>query len=61
VQDVAAAARAMRSRAALLDDISRQAVPVENAELGASWHAMRSARSHPARSLEPVRHRRSAT
>lgn len=59
VQDVATAARAMRSRAALLDEISRQAVPVENAELGASWHAMRTARSHPARALQPSRQRRS--
>ncbi|MGQ2980132.1 MAG: diguanylate cyclase domain-containing protein [Polaromonas sp.] len=57
VQDMAVAARAMRSRAALLDEISRQAVPVENAELGASWHAMRTARSHPAR-LQPARQRR---
>jgi GGDEF domain-containing protein len=59
-QDMAAAARAMRSRAALLDEISRQAVPVENAELGTSWHAMRTARSHPARALQPVRSRRTA-
>lgn len=59
VQDMAAAARVMRSRAALLDEISRQAVPVENAELGASWHAMRTARSHPAR-LQPVGSRRTA-
>lgn len=51
-QDMAAAARTMRSRAALLDEISRQAVPVENAELGASWHAMRTARSHPARARQ---------
>jgi GGDEF domain-containing protein len=58
-QDMATAARKMRSRAALLDEISRQAVPVENAELGASWHAMRTARSHPAR-LQPVRSRRTA-
>ncbi|MDO9359931.1 MAG: diguanylate cyclase [Polaromonas sp.] len=60
VQDVAEAARAMRSRAALLDEISRLAVPVENAELGASWHALRTARSHPARALQPVRQRRTA-
>jgi len=60
IQDVAAAARAMRSRAALLDEISRQAVPVENAELGASWHAMRTAHSHPARALQPLRQRRTA-
>lgn len=61
VQGVATAARAMHSRAALLDEISRQAVPVENAELGASWHAMRTARSHPARALQSARQRRTAT
>lgn len=60
VQAVAAAARDMRSRAALLDEISHLAVPVENAELGTSWHAMRNARSHPARTLQPVRQRRTA-
>jgi GGDEF domain-containing protein len=60
VQDMATAARAMRSRAALLDEISHLAVPVENAELGASWHAMRTARSHPARALQPARQRRTA-
>jgi hypothetical protein len=36
-----------------------QAVAAQNAELGASWHAMRTARSHPAR-LQPVRQRRPA-
>jgi GGDEF domain-containing protein len=60
VEDVAAAARAMRSRAALLDDLSHLAVPVESAELGASWHAMRSARTHLARALQPVRQRKTA-
>ena len=48
-EEMAAAARGMRSRAALLDEISRQAVPVENAQLGVSWHAMRSGRQHHAR------------
>ncbi|MBC7608210.1 MAG: GGDEF domain-containing protein [Polaromonas sp.] len=41
VQRVAEAARQMRSRAALLDPESRQAVPVESADLGNSWRAMR--------------------
>lgn len=59
-QDMATAARGMRSRAALLDEISRQAVPVEKAELGASWHAMRPARSHHVRATQGVRQRRSA-
>lgn len=58
-EDMAAAARGMRSRAALLDEISRQAVPVENAELGASWHAMRPARPHHTRQSHAVRQRRS--
>lgn len=58
-QDMATAARGMRSRAALLDEISRQAVPVENAELGASWHAMRPARSRHVRPAHGVRQRRS--
>lgn len=42
-QSVAQAARAMRSRAALLDPETRTAVPVEHAELGSSWHALRNA------------------
>ena len=42
-QSVAQAARAMRSRAALLDPDTRTAVPVEHAELGSSWHALRNA------------------
>ena len=42
-QSVAEAARAMRSRAALLDPESRTAVPVEHAELGSSWRALRDA------------------
>lgn len=48
-EEMAAAARGMRSRAALLDEITRQAVPVENAQLGVSWHAMRSGRPRQAR------------
>ena len=36
------------------------AVPVENAELGPSWRAMRSAAPHLARALHPVRHRKHA-
>lgn len=42
-QSVAEAARAMRSRAALLDPESHTAVPVEHAELGSSWRALRNA------------------
>jgi len=42
-QSVAQAARTMRSRAALLDPESRTAVPVEHAELGSNWGALRSA------------------
>ena len=44
-QSVAEAARGMRSRAALLDPESRKAVPVEQADLGSSWRALRPARS----------------
>lgn len=58
-EDMAKAARGMRSRAALLDEFNRQAVPVENAELGASWHAMRPARPHHPRPAHGVRQRRS--
>jgi GGDEF domain-containing protein len=57
-QDVAASARSMRSRAALLDELSRQAVPVENAELGTSWHALHSSRKHAARPLQALRRRK---
>jgi GGDEF domain-containing protein len=60
-QDVAIAARGMRSRAALLDDVTSHAVPVENAELGTSWRALRAVGPHPARALHPVRHRKHAT
>jgi GGDEF domain-containing protein len=42
-QSVAEAARGMRSRAALLDPESHSAVPVEHAELGSSWRALRNA------------------
>jgi len=42
-QSVAQAARAMRSRAALLDPESHAAVPVEHAELGSSWVPLRNA------------------
>jgi GGDEF domain-containing protein len=43
VQAVAEAARAMRSRAAMLDPETHAAVPVEHAELGSSWRALRKA------------------
>ena len=42
-QSVAQAAREMRSRAALLDPESHAAVPVEQAELGSNWGALRNA------------------
>lgn len=42
-QTVAEAARSMRSRAALLDPETHAAVPVEHAELGSSWRALRNA------------------
>jgi GGDEF domain-containing protein len=42
-QAVAEAARAMRSRAAMLDPETHAAVPVEHAELGSSWRALRNA------------------
>ncbi|MDI1338347.1 hypothetical protein [Polaromonas sp.] len=57
-EEMAMAARGMRSRAALLDEISRQAVPVENAQLGVSWHAMRSVRPHQARNGHGARPRK---
>ncbi len=57
-QDVAIAARGMRSRAALLDEVTLQAVPVENAELGVSWRALRAVGPHPARALHHIRHRK---
>lgn len=41
-QFVAHSARTMRSRAALLDPVSHRAVPVESAELGDSWQAMKA-------------------
>jgi GGDEF domain-containing protein len=43
VQSVAEAARTMRSRAAMLDPETHTAVPVEHAELGSSWRALRNA------------------
>ena len=42
-QAVAEAARTMRSRAAMLDPETHTAVPVEHAELGSSWRALRNA------------------
>jgi GGDEF domain-containing protein len=42
-QSVAQAAREMRSRAALLDPESHAAVPVEQADLGSNWGALRNA------------------
>jgi GGDEF domain-containing protein len=48
VQRVAVAARGMRSRAALLEQDTGLAVPVESADLNRSWRAMRAAQ--PAKS-----------
>ncbi len=45
VQRVAVAARAIRSRAALLDQATGQAVPVESADLNRSWRSMRPAKA----------------
>ena len=50
-QSVAQAARAMRSRAAMLDPESHTAVPVEHADLGSSWRALRN--SVPAEPSQP--------
>jgi len=50
-QSVAEAARGMRSRAALLDPETHAAVPVEHAELGSNWGALRNA--VPATSSRP--------
>ena len=58
-EGMATAARGMRSRAALLDELSGLPVPVENAELGASWHALRASRPHCSRSPQHSRNRRS--
>ena len=41
-QTTAHAAKTMRSRAALLDPASHEAIPVESADLGDSWRAMRA-------------------
>lgn len=58
-QSVAQAARAMRSRAALLDPESRTAVPVEHADLGSNWGALRNAvpatPSRPKSSSKPAK------
>lgn len=56
---MASAARGIRSRAALLDELSGQPVPVEHAELGASWHALRASRPHHSRSAQQLRPRKS--
>ena len=55
VQRVAEAARQMRSRAALLDPDSRQAVPVENANLGNSWRAMREQKPPASKTKKPAK------
>lgn len=57
VQAVAQAARAMRSRAALLDLQTRQAVPVDSAHLDGTWRDVKAgARKsrRPARSARPA-------
>ncbi len=54
VQSVAEAARGMRSRAAMLDPETHAAVPVEHAELGSSWRALRNA-AKPGASSGPSR------
>jgi hypothetical protein len=45
VQRVAVAARGMRSRAALLEQTTGLAIPVENADLNQSWRAMKTAKT----------------
>ncbi len=55
VQRVAEAARGMRSRAALLDPETRQAVPVESADLADSWGAMREQRAAAGKSRKSSR------
>lgn len=55
VQRVAEAARGMRSRAALLDPETRQAVPVESADLADSWRAMREQRPAAGKSRKSAR------
>lgn len=54
-QEMATAARSMRLRAAFLDELSHRAVPLERAELGASWHAMRSDAPRRAQAPRPAR------
>ena len=62
-QSLAQAARAMPSRAAMMDPDTRQPVPVESADLGDSWKALRaqgpeSRRKGTPSSLPPVKKRR---
>ena len=62
-QSLAQAARAMPSRAAMMDPDTRQPVPVESADLGDSWKALRaqgpqSRRKGSPSSLPPVKKRR---
>jgi GGDEF domain-containing protein len=45
VQRVAVAVRGMRSRAALLEQTTGLAIPVENADLNQSWRAMKTAKT----------------
>lgn len=54
VQSVAEAARTMRSRVALLDPQSRQAISLDRAELGGSWQAMKEAEAKKAAKVRPV-------
>jgi len=57
VQRVAVAARTMRSRAALLEQGTGLAVPVESADLNRSWRSMRPAKA--GKSLKSPKSRRS--
>ncbi len=49
VQKVAVAARRMRSRAALLEQDTGLAIPVENADLNRSWRAMKATKATKSR------------
>ena len=49
VQRVAVAARGMRSRAALLEQATGLAIPVENADLNRSWRAMKASKAPKSR------------
>lgn len=49
VQRVAVAARGMRSRAAMLEQATGLAIPVENADLNRSWRAMKAAKAPKSR------------